>query len=230
MKRRDVADLAGSVGVGAWAAFGMLAAIVVSGAGGASDSLLTWSLDHRPAAALAPMRAVTATGTGVIPYTLAVLAGFTAGRTARHRIFAAALCLLCLAAGQALRYAVMELVHRARPPHADWATHASGWSFPSGHSTTGALTAGLLIIAVTLRAPREATALRLVIGCWGALVGLSRVYLGVHWTTDVIAGWLFAVGWLGMCLWSSARWLPGSFVEGMILRPGQGRRSCAPRS
>ncbi|MFG2602305.1 phosphatase PAP2 family protein [Streptomyces sp. NPDC048514] len=231
MNRRDVANVAGTVGLGAWGAFGVLAAAVATGTGGAlwpDHSLLVWSVGHRPPTVVTLVRGVTATGTGAIPYALAVLAGLVAGRSVRHRLLAAAVFAGCLAAGQTLRYGMMELVRRTRPPLTDWAAHASGWAFPSGHTTTGALTAGLLIVAVTLRASRGATGLRLAIGCWGALVGLSRIYLGVHWFTDVVGGWLFAVGWLGMCLWAAARWLPGPFIAGTApaLRP---RKDQAPR-
>ncbi|OAH13077.1 phosphatase PAP2 family protein [Streptomyces jeddahensis] len=217
MIRRDVADTAVCTGLGALAAFGVLA-IVVVGANGdtlfTDDDLHSWSLAHRPDVVVALARGLTATGTGVVPYTLAVLAGILLGRTVRHRLLAVALCVACLGAGQAARYTVMHLITRPRPPQADWASHASGWSFPSGHATTAVVTAGMLVIAVVVRAPRGRTVLTFVIGCWGALVGLTRVYLGVHWFTDVMGGWLFAVGWLGLCLGAAARWLPEHFVVG----------------
>ncbi|MFE5118233.1 phosphatase PAP2 family protein [Streptomyces sp. NPDC056669] len=214
MNRRDATGLAGSAALGAWTALGVLTAVVVGGAGAPlwlDNGLLGWSVGHRPDMLRTLARGVTDTGTGAIPYILVTLAGFLAARGVRHRLLAAAFCLACLAVGQALRYGVLELVHRSRPPRGDWAAHASGWAFPSGHATTAALTAGLLIVALTLRAPRGATSLRVVIGCWGMLVGLTRVYLGVHWFTDVLGGWLFAVGWLGACLCAAGRWLPALF-------------------
>ncbi|MEW2249520.1 phosphatase PAP2 family protein [Streptomyces sp. NPDC006975] len=217
MKRGEVAELAGSCGLGAWTAFGVLTMVVVGHDGTplfADADCLSWSVGHRPDVAAALARGLTDTGTGVIPYALAVLAALIAGRTPRQRALAVALCLGCLGAGQALRYAVMALVTRPRPPLTDWATHASGWAFPSGHTTTAALTAGLLIIAIRVRGPRGGTVLTLVIGGWGALVGLTRVYLGVHWFTDVVGGWLFALGWLGLYLSAVARWLPGRWALG----------------
>ncbi|MGV9273555.1 phosphatase PAP2 family protein [Streptomyces griseosporeus] len=217
MKRGEVAELAGSCGLGAWTAFGVLTMVVVGHDGTplfADADLLSWSVGHRPDVAAALARGLTDTGTGVVPYGLAVLAGIIAGRTGRQRGLAVALCVGCLGAGQALRYAVMALVTRPRPPLTDWATHASGWAFPSGHTTTAALTAGLLIIAIRIRGPRGRTVLTLVIGGWGALVGLTRVYLGVHWFTDVVGGWLFALGWLGLSLSAVARWLPGRWILG----------------
>ncbi|GAA3124474.1 phosphatase PAP2 family protein [Streptomyces rameus] len=212
MKRGEVAELAGSCGLGAWTAFGVMTMVMVGRDGTplwADRGLLNWSVAHRPDGVVALARGLTATGTGVVPYALAVLAGIIAGRTLRQRALAVALCLACLAAGQALRYGVMTLVARPRPPLTDWRTHASGWAFPSGHATTAALAAGLLIIAVVLRGPRGRILYALVIGAWGALVGLTRVYLGVHWFTDVVGGWLFALGWLGVCVCAVSRRPPG---------------------
>lgn len=216
-RRRNTVVLAGGIGLGAWASFAVLC-LVVEGHGGTplsvDGALLSWSVGHRPEVAVAVARGLTATGTGVFPYLFVVLAGLAVGRTARQRTVAAALGLVCLVAGQVVRHGVLELIARPRPPRQEWLTHASNWSFPSGHSTTSALVAGLVVMATVVRAPRGRTAFCLVAVCWGALVGLTRVYLGVHWFTDVIGGWLFAVGWLGVCLCAAARWLPVRLVAG----------------
>ncbi|MEU0435556.1 phosphatase PAP2 family protein [Streptomyces sp. NPDC006290] len=225
MKRDDTGDIAGSTAVGSLVAF-VLLTLIVTGHHGAplfgDEKLASWSLAHRPDVALALARGVTYTGTGVTAYALAVLAGLILGRTARQRVGAVAACVGCLAAAQAVRYTVMSLVARPRPPMADWATHASGWSFPSGHTTTSAVTAGLLVLAVLTRAPRCKRTLVLLIGGWAVLVGLSRVYLGVHWFSDVVGGWLFAICWLSLLLYVLARFVPRahSAISAPRLRPG----------
>lgn len=209
MTRARLARRAGRLALAAAVLFALLAAWVVVRTPDhllpADASLHRWSGEHRPAAASALARVVTYTGAGFIPYVLVLLAGLYAGRTTRQRVFTAAALLLCLGAGQTLRYATMLLIARPRPEVVDWATHASGWSFPSGHTTTGAMTAGFLIAALFLRGSRVPRTAAALIGLWGAAVGLTRVYLGVHWFTDVIGGWLFATAWLSLlaCLYLS---------------------------
>lgn len=220
MNRKDVTELAGSVGLGACAGFAVLLFFVEDASGplAPDQGLYDWSVAHRPALALTLARGVTATGTGFIPYVLVVLAALIAGRGPRGRLLAAVLGAACLGAGQAVRYGVMEFAHRDRPPTAGWATGASNWAFPSGHTTTSAIVAGLLIGALVLRAPRGGAVLRVAVGVWAVLVGVSRIYLGVHWFTDVVGGWLFAVGWLALCAYGVARFVP----EGVFVREGVG--------
>lgn len=193
---------AGWTALAASAAFALLAVWVTLAPAGPlpwDSGPHAWALGHRPPVALSVARAVTDTGTGAVPYALAVLAGLYAGRTARQRLTAVAAFVLCLTAGLTVRRGVMYLLARPRPPASDWAVHATDWAFPSGHATAGALTAGILLAALRLRGsgrpPRAAVALVVL---WGAVVGLSRVYLGVHWPSDVVGGWLFATSWLAL--------------------------------
>ncbi|MEU2953812.1 phosphatase PAP2 family protein [Streptomyces xanthochromogenes] len=168
-------------------------------------ALHRWPLDHRPPVAVAAARAVTATGTGVLPYALAVVAGLIAGRNSRQRRYATAATLAVLLLGQGVRYGLMAAVARPRPDAVDWATTASGHSFPSGHTATSALTAGLLIWAVLTRSRLSAARFTVaLIVLWAVAVGLSRVYLGVHWASDVLGGWLFAALWLALASLATA--------------------------
>ncbi|MFJ7998187.1 phosphatase PAP2 family protein [Streptomyces sp. NPDC096310] len=211
-------------------AFALLA-VAVTGRHGVpfpvDRSALDWSVGHRPPLAKALARAVTASGTGVLPYLGAVIGGALAGSGTRRGLYGAACALLFLLAGQAVRYGLVETIARPRPPVEDWATHASGYAFPSGHTTTSALVAGVLIWGVARASHRAArkgrrTAgylpaaypLMVLLGCWAVAVGLSRVYLGVHWATDVLGGWLFAGVWLG---------LGAVLVRGRFPGPGERR-------
>lgn len=90
------------------------------------------------------------------------------------------------------------------------------------------MTAGLLIAALLLRDARPPRTAVVLIALWGAAVGLTRVYLGVHWFSDVIGGWLFATAWLALlaCAYlrrTGAR-LPGSGQAGVKMCSGASSR------
>ena len=91
----------------------------------------------------------------------------------------------------------------------------NSFSFPSGHATMAAvtyLTLGVLLARVQKRRRMKlyllTVALILVL-----LVGFTRVYLGVHWPTDVLAGWCIGTAWALGC-WLIATWLQsGGIIE-----------------
>ncbi|MFE0189201.1 phosphatase PAP2 family protein [Streptomyces sp. NPDC058989] len=160
-----------------------------------------WSVAHHGEPALSLARALTDTGGGPIPYLAAVLAGLLAGRGTRDRIRAVAYAVVVLAVGQAIRFGLMQLLTRPRPPVTDWAQAASGYAFPSGHATTAALAAGILAWGIARRArPAVARTWCAVLAVWAAAVGLTRLYLGVHWPVDVLAGWFLAAALLALAL------------------------------
>jgi membrane-associated phospholipid phosphatase len=74
-------------------------------------------------------------------------------------------------------------------------------SFPSGHALQSLSTFLALALVAVFFLPRGRAGLLVVAGVLAAGVGWSRVYLGVHWATDVAAGWLFAGVWVAIVLW-----------------------------
>ncbi|ONH22186.1 phosphatase PAP2 family protein [Pseudofrankia asymbiotica] len=153
-----------------------------------------WFLDHRGSTLSDAAVAVSFTGTGVFACFLAAVSGAVALAPRPRWWLGAAVGAAALAVGQLVRAALALAVGRARPRTVDWISHASGFAFPSGHTTTSALVAAGLAAAIHHRARRPAarTAAAAGAGLWALAVGVSRVCLGVHWPTDVLAGWLLA--------------------------------------
>lgn len=80
---------------------------------------------------------------------------------------------------------------RARPDTALHLVTQGGYSFPSGHSVTSAIFYGLLIYLLNRHCKNEKLKkiLGAVCGFLALAIGPSRIYVGVHWPTDVLAGW-----------------------------------------
>lgn len=98
-----------------------------------------------------------------------------------------------LGGGVLARTAYASLVRRSRPPRTWWRTEPHGWSFPSRHTTHAVLIASTLADEF---GPLPAKArIASVAGC-AAIVGLSRLRLGVHWPSDVVGGALTGMLWL----------------------------------
>ena len=94
-----------------------------------------------------------------------------------------------------------EFFDRPRPDLVPYGSLVHTASFPSGHSMMAAvayLSLGVLIARVQPRR-RLKTFILLTAVMLTVLVGISRVYLGVHWPTDVLAGWLAGAAWAAMC-------------------------------
>ena len=145
---------------------------------------------RRRPAAVSAARAVSALAEPAFVSALLTVFAATAARRAGWR----AACLPCLvvAGGAVTRRGLSRVVARPRPPAAAWLTKPEGFSLPSKHTTLAALTAGACAGSAGVRGtPRLLIPLLAAAG-----VGASRVFLGVHWPSDVLAGWLFAEGWL----------------------------------
>ncbi|BAV63824.1 phosphoesterase PA-phosphatase-like protein [Sphingobium cloacae] len=145
----------------------------------------------------AGMQAASVIGGTTARLILLAAAAVLLWRKARGR----ALWLALTVAGGALLNALLKQIFTApRPdllPHLD-IVHS--YSFPSGHAAGNMIFFGALALLAG-RWPIYAIAALVIM--W---IGGSRVWLGVHWPSDVIAGWIEGVGWLAFC----ACWIPGT--------------------
>jgi undecaprenyl-diphosphatase len=121
--------------------------------------------------------------------------------------------LYCFAAimggGAVLNLFLKDAFHRARPatPHL---VSAGGYSFPSGHSMGSVLFFGGLAYVLFFSTERSTLERILaVVFCATAalLIGFSRIYLGVHYLSDVIAGYTAGLCWIGICIAGTETWV-----------------------
>jgi membrane-associated phospholipid phosphatase len=167
---------------------------------GVDEHIHRWVIAHRSGGSAAIARAVTWGGVTTIALPVLIGVGAVAagaGRNVSRRLWSG-LVLACVAgAGVFAGTQIGPPVGRARPPVADWAGAAGGPSFPSVHTAVATLFAASCAWAVAARVgpgwPRRG--IWAAAAVYAAAVGWSRVWLGMHWPTDVIGGWLFGLAW-----------------------------------
>lgn len=140
-------------------------------------------------------RDLTALG-GMTILTLVTLTAFGAAHFAGRKKLAW-LGLAFVLAGSGMTSVLKSGYNRPRPELVEHGVAVSNASFPSGHSMMAAIIWLILgiVVARTCERRRERIFI-VVISCLITLtVGVSRVYLGVHWPTDVAAGWLLGAAW-----------------------------------
>jgi undecaprenyl-diphosphatase len=113
--------------------------------------------------------------------------------------YAIARLWLALVGSSLLSQSIKHLVGHVRPPQSLQAIHASGFSFPSGHATES-IAVWLAVFTIVPLLARGPSRLLARAACVAAViaVGASRVYLGVHWPTDVLGGWALGGAWLAV--------------------------------
>jgi undecaprenyl-diphosphatase len=158
-----------------------------------------------PAKPLGPLwlqvaaRDVTSLGS---PAVLALVTLTALGFLGLKRQWRAALFVLgSICGGTAVSFALKELVQRPRPDFVAAVAQTQTYSFPSGHAFLSAVTF-LTLGALLARVQRQAEVKIYLLGVAIAitvLVGISRVYIGVHWPTDVLAGWCAGAAWAILC-------------------------------
>ena len=126
----------------------------------------------------------------------------------------AAWLLVSVVGASLINTAMKLMLHRPRPEVVPHLTYVSNDSFPSGHAMISAavyLTLGIMLAETQKRAIARSYIVAFS-GLLVILIGCSRVYLGVHWPSDVMAGWAFGGVW-ALAVFAANRVLHGSALK-----------------
>jgi undecaprenyl-diphosphatase len=122
----------------------------------------------------------------------------------RRRSWTPVILIVIAGAGSLLMtIAGKSLIGRTRPPLVDAVPpYEYSASFPSGHSLNSVVIAGIVayLIILRLKSPRARIITAILAALFAFTIGLSRVYLGHHWLTDVLAAWALGAAWLALVI------------------------------
>lgn len=186
--------------IATWA-FGEVAEIVTAGKTQAFDeAVLRWMGAHHSHLLDGAMVEITALGTGTVVLMIVAISALFLALT-RHR-YSALLLLVATAGGIGLNLVLKLRFDRPRPHVITWGTNAVSSSFPSGH----AMSATIVYSTVAYLAARLYKRMwpRVVTMFIAAIVilaiSISRLYLGVHYPSDVLAGAIIGLAWAAFCM------------------------------
>ena len=185
---------------GTWA-FAQLAEAMREGATQRFDEAVLRRLDRLDAPWLeAAMLEVTALGNGMVVIALAVVAASFLWLT-RHR-YSAALLVAATFGALALNLLLKSYFDRPRPQVVSWGAHVSTSSFPSGHATSAIVVyATVAYLVARLQRRRLSRAITMAISAVVVLlIAASRLFLGVHYPSDVLAGLVSGLAWAAFCM------------------------------
>jgi membrane-associated phospholipid phosphatase len=184
---------------------------------GARDGLHRYALHHH--ALVTAARTLSTIGSA--PVYLALFAT-VAGWLLWRRLPRLALFVVVTLAGSSVLNALVKLaVDRSRPVLPHPVAHASGMSFPSGHAQSAMVAAAMLLLVFlpALRGARRAVAVALAVA-FVAAIGFARVALGVHYVSDVLAGYVLGAAWVAAMTASFSAWRRERGRPGVDLQTG----------
>ena len=189
------------VALGGTFLFAELAGHVTSGATQQfDDRVLRWIHAHRVEALERVMLEITFLGTGSVVITMVAVSALFLWLT-RHK-YSALLLLVATVGGILLNNLLKVGFGRPRPQIFDWGTEVVSLSFPSGHAMSSAVVySSVAYLAARLQRRRLHRVLTLLAAVLLiALISMSRLYLGVHYPSDVLAGVIIGLAWAGFCM------------------------------
>ena len=170
-------------------------------------ALVEWALATRSLGWTMAMQAVTFLGSSAVGLGLSV--GCSAALLVYHRHFnrLVLLPLVAMLGSAPINFGLRSMCGRVRPgvayiPHrAPELSHPfQRWSYPAGHTMSAIICYGLIVYCLLIARPFWRGRVLALFGLGLAAIGFSRVYLGVHWPTDVLGGYLAGGAWLALCI------------------------------
>lgn len=152
---------------------------------------LHWFVAHRSDVLVAGSRSVTQLGSAPVLITLALLTSVWLWRRGQELVLAV-VPIVALGTAAVLTYLTKAIIGRPRPPVRLHLVTENEPSFPSGHTTDATallLSVALLVALTVLRSNRTRMAVLTAAAALAGAVGTSRLFLGVHWPSDIVAGW-----------------------------------------
>ncbi|MFD3511151.1 phosphatase PAP2 family protein [Nocardia sp. NPDC058666] len=178
---------------------------VTSGVTGLDTSVLDWMIAHRGEPLTGIAQVITDLGDTL---SMAILAAITISWFAWRRDLPIAVLVAVTSLGAGvLVWVIKRLVGRQRPPEVSRLVFEPSLSYPSGHTLGSTVVVGIVAIVLIprIRTHCVRAAATVLAIAFPVAVGLSRIYLGVHWTTDVFAGWIIGLLWLVLCVTAFTR-------------------------
>jgi undecaprenyl-diphosphatase len=185
-----------------FAAAAMFAALATAVAGGLTQSLdetvLSWLSQHRSAVFTDIMQHFSILGSGMVLIMIVLVSSAFLWQT-QHR-WSVYVLLFGTIGGTFLNTILKMFFDRERPSVVEWEDMVRTSSFPSGHAMTSLVTYGSIAYLVARLDPNPW--LKRIIWVLATLIiagiGLSRMYLGVHYPSDVLAGFVAGLAWLAL--------------------------------
>jgi undecaprenyl-diphosphatase len=190
-----------AVGIIGVAAFAKIVEVVKEGATQSYDvAILQWIHARQTPGLTTFMREMTYLGTGsVVMVVVGVAALFLWHTEHKH---SARLLLASTLGGIILNNSLKLLFHRDRPSVFEWGTPTASSSFPSGHAMSATVVYGTVAYLVARLQKHRVSRVLTLTGAFILILTIcfTRLYLGVHYPSDVLGGIVVGLGWAGFCM------------------------------
>jgi undecaprenyl-diphosphatase len=164
------------------------------------DTIMRWIAQHQYHGLQVAMLEITSLGTGTVVTMIVAIAGLFLWLNQHQH--SAILLIAATLGGMVLDNLLKIGFNRPRPEIFEWGTYAVSSSFPSGHAMSSVIVYGTVayLAARLQRNVRSRVLTMLIAAIIIVLICASRLYLGVHYPSDVIAGVVIGLGWAGFCM------------------------------